>query len=62
VLARTVTVYTDVSAALTPLDVKRFDAVRALVASPAGDVYAHEVGPPDPQSQARVRAALVPAG
>jgi hypothetical protein len=62
VLARTVTVYTDVSAALAPLDVEGFDTVRALVVSAAGDVHAHEVGPPGPQSRTRVRAALFPAG
>jgi hypothetical protein len=60
VLARTITVYTDVAAFQAALAIPGSDDVHALVVQPDGTVLAHASGEPD-GGWAAVAAALSPA-
>lgn len=60
VLARTITVYTDVGAVQRPLDIPGSDEVHALVVTRDGAVLAHESGEPTPTRWYSVGAALFP--
>jgi hypothetical protein len=57
ILARTVTVYTDLRAFRRPLGIAGSDDVHALVVQPDGVVLAHATGEPDPGWEA-IAAAL----
>jgi hypothetical protein len=60
VLARTITVYTDVAAFQRPLGIPGSDDVHALVVTRDGVVHAHESGEPTAASWFAVATALFP--
>ena len=60
VLARTITVYTDVSAFQRVLGIPDSNAVQAGVVTPAGDVLERVPGEPSDEGWAALRAALLP--
>lgn len=60
VLARTITVYTDVSAFQRVLGIPDSNAVQACVVNPEGGVLERVPGEPSDEGWAALRAALVP--